>query len=446
MNIDDLVLAIGIAHRARVSLFIHGIQGLGKSMSAKHYSGNNFHFYETIDEEEVGSINFGYVDLRCASMESSEIRGLPDKDIETKKTLYLPPDELPSGEWINSKGETYGEVGSEKPNDTDDIKWTLHRGILVLEEVNRAEDDIHQAIFQLVYDYQVGKWKLPTGWSVIATGNPSGGNFIVNQFMHEDAFKDRFIHVNVDIDDDYMRSWTNYMSGLDIDSNIIDHITQFCMLDPGHISQSNDDSDHDDIIITPSPRSWEMLSKVEQEISNTKRDNVISHEIIEKVRRDMLNGLVGQATASHYMEAKIEVVPKQIIEDFSSVKNIISKMKRNQIQALSWGVSAHALRIENWTDPIMDNLISFGKWILLELSRKDQDNRDLAVAYFDNLLKREQKQSIRRISFANKSLQRLMKKKNFTTPLWEKMTNDKDLADIIRSSHLGKLSDDDSEN
>jgi hypothetical protein len=46
MNIDELGLAIRIAHEARVSIFITGVQGLGKSASAKHYSNNNFHFYE----------------------------------------------------------------------------------------------------------------------------------------------------------------------------------------------------------------------------------------------------------------------------------------------------------------------------------------------------------------------------------------------------------------
>jgi len=436
MNIDDLVIAIGITHRARVSLFIHGIQGLGKSISTMLYTSSNFHFYS---DDGDGSIPYGYVDLRCASMESSELRGLPDKDLATQRMVYFPPDELPRGEWINNKGEVFGEPGSEKPEDTDDIQWTLHRGILVLEEVNRAEDDIHQALFQLVYDYRIGDWHVPTGWSIVATGNPSGGNFIVNQFMHEDAFKDRFAHVFVNIDEEYMKSWINFMAGLDVDPSIINHITHFCSAHPDHLSH---DTEHEDIVVTPSPRSWTLLSKIEHTILKL-RGTGVSNDDLQRIRFELLRGIVGQETANQYLEDIVEVTPQEVIAGFSSVKSKVKDLERNQIQALSWGVTAYANRIKKWSDSQMDNLVAFGRWILVEASRKHADNRDLAVGYFDSLLKREQESdNVRRLAFANESIQRIMQKsKKLRTPLWSRMHEDKELNKLMQSSHLGELAD-----
>jgi len=424
MNIDKLVLAIGIAHKARISLFVHGIQGLGKSNAIKIYTKNNFHF-------DDGIVPYGYVDLRCASMESSEIRGLPDKDIKNKTVVYFPPDELPKGEWINNKGETFGEVGSEKPKDDDDTKWVLHRGVLVLEEINRAEDDIHQAIFQLVYDYKIGKWSLPTGWSIVATGNPTGGGFRVNSFMHEDAFKDRFIHITVEVDDDYMKGWINFMSGLKgINDDILVHITQFCSLQmEGHLYNP---TQNDDIEITPSPRSWELVAKVEQVFHDLKSDS----EDIKAIRFEMLSGIVGQAIASHYIEAKIKVTPKDVINNFNSIKKILEGMERNQIQAISWGVSAYVMNIALSEDQI-NNIVAFGKWILFEQSTKNEDCRDLAIAYFSSVLGREQKENIKKLSFVNESIQRLLKKNNVNGPIWTKMHEDKELDKMMRSCHLG---------
>lgn len=430
MHIDNLVKAIAIAHDARVSMFIHGIQGLGKSVSVKRYTEENFHF-------DDNKIPYGYVDLRCASMESSEMRGLPDKDIESKRVVYYPPDELPYGEWINNRGETFGEVGSDKPDDTDDTKWVLHRGILTLEEVNRAEDDIHQAIFQLVYDFRIGKWKLPTGWSIVAIGNPTGGNFIVNHFMHEDAFKDRFVHITVSIDEEYMKSWAGYMASLDAEQHVIDNIINFCLTQPDSLSG---EQEVDDVVITPSPRSWEMVAKIESSIRKCFPELGSN---INDIRLEMLSGLVGQSSALSYIDNQVMITPSEIIESFNDNKSIISSMDRNQIQALTWGVTAYAGRINGWSESQMDNMIEFGKWVLLESSRVHEDNRDLAVGYFDSLLKHQNtKDTVRQLAFANKSIQRMVSKRaGLQSPLWSRINEDRHLREIIGKSHLGELKD-----
>lgn len=428
MNINDLMLAVKICHKAGISLFIHGMQGIGKSEGVYTYTANNFHFY---DDDGNGDIPFGFVDMRCAQMEASEIRGLPDKDQESKRVIYYVPHELPSGEWINNRGETYGIPGDPKPEDTDEIQWTLHRGVLFGDEINRGEDDVLNAWFQLVYDRKVGEYTLPTGWSVVVAGNPSGSTFSVNTFVNDAAFKDRFCHVFIDIDEDYKRGWTNYIHGLEIPPELASRITQFCMMTDDHLFRSDDD--RDDIRPIPSPRSWVMVSKVEVALLESDLDS----DDYKRMRLDLISGLVGDV-ASHFIEHSIKILPSDIIDDGMTGKNvkILKALGRNQLQAFSWAVANNATNMSKPSDEQMDHVISFGKWIAEE---DNLENKDLAVAFFDIILQSEQKNSVRSLSFANPSIAKLMNNLGKSGAWYSKILEDKWLKKFLQNSHLGQL-------
>lgn len=452
MNIDELKLALKVSHESGVPLFIWGNQGIGKSQGVRQYASSSFHFMReaTIEEQEegtdryIGEVPYGLVDLRCSQMEASEIRGLPDKDDAEQKVVYFAPGELPRGEWINREGHKMGKVGSPNPGTIDEEEygspdnWTLHRGVLLFDEVNRSQDDVLQAIFQIVYDRCVGEYILPTGWIVTAAGNPSSSKFTVNSFVEDAAFKDRFCHVFIEFDEKYYQSWVGYMTNLDIDPDIMTHVTQFCLMNPEHLNRSDDD-DRENFVITPSSRSWEFVSRIEQAISNI--SGIIDPEIMQNVRRAMVRGLVGDL-AGHYIETSIEILPMDIIKHGltkAQIELIARKYARNQIQALAWGVANHAKKLstKHGATPEMCNVIKFGKWIL----ERGDDNRDLAVAFFDIILEQEQQAKIRRISFANDSLGRLMTKMKKTTPWYELIYNDEKLQKLLYKSHRGQIED-----
>lgn len=429
MNIDELKVALKISHESGIPIFIWGNQGVGKSSGVRQYVNNSYHF-------ENNTIPFKLVDLRCSQMEASEIRGLPDKDIENQRVVYYAPNELPSGEWINRKGNITGKPGSENPgkhNGKED-EWVLHRGVLLIDEVNRAQDDVLQAIFQLVYDRKIGDYVLPTGWMVTAAGNPNSSQFIVNSFVEDAAFKDRFCHIWIDIDEKYNQSWINYMMNLDINSNILTHITQFGLLNPDHLNQN---IDKENFVITPSSRSWEFVAKIEQTILNI--NEYIDSEILQVIRLEMLQGLIGDL-ANHFLETTIDIMPIDVIKNGLSNNqiNIIQQMERSQIQALVWGVANHAKKLNTDNSKReMQNVVRFGKHILEQTG----NNRDLAVAFFDIILEVEQQSDIRRLSFSNKSISKLLIKINKNTPWYTIIMEDEDLAELLHKSHRGKLSE-----
>lgn len=441
MNITDLFDAIKISHISGVPLYIHGLQGLGKSSSVKNYIKNHYHFYKKQDtiitEDEyyclkdkngyVGIVNYGFVDYRIAQMEISDLSGLPDRDIESKKTIYYSPEKLPSGKWINHHGEIRNSVS--EPNTGD--KWSIYKGILFIDEINRGQDDVLNAIFELIYDRSLHSYILPDGWGIIAAGNPASSSFSVNSFIDDDAFKDRFCHIFLKYNGNYKKSWIDFMHDTGMEESIIHKITNFCMLDDDHLC--SDENDYD-FAIKPSPRSWEFVAKIEQAISK--------YNVSQEARFYLLQGLIGDITA-HYIEYNIDIYPSDIIKfGVDKYLNVLKKFNRHQIQSLSWSVAKQAKKLHEIQSEkskelpieIMNNVIKFGKWVMTY----GEDFRDLAVAFFDILLQSEQKGITRKISFTNNSIKKLLINHNSSN--WYKVIiKDPELEKLIKYSHDGKL-------
>jgi hypothetical protein len=440
MNVDELSLALRISHRSNVAMYVHGLQGVGKSKAVQIYCANNYHFYKyngliyTDDEflkmnvdrcDAEGMYQYKMVDMRVAQMESSEVRGLPDKDDKRQKVIYYTPNQLPDGEWIGEDGKLY----NEKPAG---ITSTKYKGILFLDEINRGEDDVLNALFQLVYDRKIEDYVLPSGWGILAAGNPSSSSFTVNSFVDDLAFKDRFCHVFITIDDQYKQSWINYMSGLNVDESVTDRITHFCMLDDGNLYH---DEEREDIVAKPSPRSWEMVARLEQAIADSNFG--IDRSTVNKVRMEMIRGLVG-TIADVYDKYSLNITPSEII-DRGMIGEVVSRLEdlnRGQIQSLSWSVAGQAKKVKDPSDKMMYNVISFGKWMIT----REDSNRDLAVGYFNIILSSEQKEGTRRVSLSNPTIAKIIKNQNKSKKSWyNKIIEDDELKNLLKQGHKGEL-------
>ena len=47
-------------------------------------------------------------------------------------------------------------------------------GILLLDDINRADDRILRGCMQLLQNFELTSWKLPPKWQIVATANPEG--------------------------------------------------------------------------------------------------------------------------------------------------------------------------------------------------------------------------------------------------------------------------------
>lgn len=387
MNVSQLKPAIRLCRRAGVTIFIWGHRGMGKSSSVRQIT----------SEDQMG-----FVDFRASQIESSDLRGLPDR--KDGRTIYFPPEDLPHGEYkcleceaeILSRGgllhnsASFGENGSFSitgkvpdrcpkghTNKGDEKVIILHEGILFLDELNRADDDVLQASFQLVLDRRLGRYVLPTGWSVAAAGNYQQG-YMVNSF-NDPAFLDRFCHVQLTKSKDYVADWSEYMSKLKSASGVNDRILQFVGFEENHL-MGKVEGDLGFTIMS-SPRSWEMVAKVMTEAET----NSYPKEVV----REVLQGIVGMELATAFERFSVEVMPQDVLnKGVKAVEGKLRSFNRNQLVGLVWGVASHAK--ERFTsdkgkekESMVGHTLDFMEWVA-----KNKE-RDLAVMLGKSLVDKE---------------------------------------------------------
>ena len=78
-------------------------------------------------------------------------------------------------------------------------------GILLIDDVNRADDRILRGIMQLLQNFELVSWKLPPKWQIVLTANPDGGDYSVTQM--DNAMLTRMMHVTMEFDPKAWAIW-----------------------------------------------------------------------------------------------------------------------------------------------------------------------------------------------------------------------------------------------
>ncbi len=267
MNTVHLRKVLKQCFRANVTPLVWGHHGIGKSQ---------------IVQSLANEMELGFVDLRLGQMEVGDLIGLPSK--EDGKTVWLKPSWFPR----------------EKTS-----------GILFLDELNRARLDVLQAIFQLVLEHRLHTHVLPDGWKIVCAANPSGSEYFVNEL--DPALLDRFLHVQ-------FRPETSEWLGWGKDTGKIrEEISNLIARYPHLLGHQASEVP---LEILPSPRSWEMLSRVLQGLE-------------EELWFECSMGLVGREAAVAFLESlkrNIEnpVKAEDILSDYSKVRERVKKHSRGK--------------------------------------------------------------------------------------------------------------------
>jgi len=133
--------------------------------------------------------------------EMGDLHGLPyqvdpDKDIiGDEYTAFAPPDWVPK---------------EEGP------------GILLLDDINRADDRILRGLMQLLQNFEMFSWSLPPKWQIVATANPEGGDYSITPM--DDAMLTRLIHLTMVFD---LKSWAKWAVDAGVDSRGIDFVLTY---------------------------------------------------------------------------------------------------------------------------------------------------------------------------------------------------------------------------
>ena len=153
-----------------VPVCIWGPHGIGKTEIVKDYA-------------QQHGWQFAYCPV-AQFQEFGDLHGLPaivDPDetiIGDEYTVFRPPDWVP-----RVKGP----------------------GILLLDDINRADDRILRGLMQLLQYFSLVSWALPPQWQIVATANPEGGDYSVTPM--DDAMLTRMIHFSLAFEPKVWASW-----------------------------------------------------------------------------------------------------------------------------------------------------------------------------------------------------------------------------------------------
>jgi len=148
----------------KVPVCIWGNHGIGKTELVKEFARANR--YELV---YIAPAQFE---------EMGDLLGMPK--IENGETIFAPPSWVPTSE---------------------------NKGILLIDDVNRADDRILRGIMQLLQNYELVSWKLPKNWQIVLTANPDEGDYSVTPM--DDAMLTRMLHISMIFDVNDWIEWAN---------------------------------------------------------------------------------------------------------------------------------------------------------------------------------------------------------------------------------------------
>ena len=95
-------------------------------------------------------------------------------------------------------------------------------GILLIDDINRADDRILRGLMQLLSEFRLSSWALPSSWQIVATANPEGGEYSVTPM--DDAIRSRMMHVTLAFD---AAAWAAWAGRNGIDERGIDFVLAY---------------------------------------------------------------------------------------------------------------------------------------------------------------------------------------------------------------------------
>lgn len=393
--VETVIEQINLCRQARQSLTYWGHTGGAKSQIVALAAERGIGETIKIGDDEY-PLPMGLVDFRCSQLEGGDVGGLPDKDMESKRTVYFPPAMLPVGDmsaerihkakleldakWLEiiSKASTDAEKAEAELNfEHETLKFNkrmarrYQHGILFLDEVNRAGDDVLQAIFELIHDRTIKDYVLPPGWCIVMACNfMEGGSYIVNNFR-DDAFIARSCHVLFPSGDGMLPDWISYM----VDTHGIARASRIIELVSANLDFLEPHKSGDlGFTIQPSKRKWDQVARV-LEIAHKNNYSELATETI-------CAGLIGQSTWASYRDYSCPVPPAEILAKGANVfKEELSQLNRNQLLSVCWGVISHCKDKYN-SDKAMKTCVDLAH-ILITSSIVD---KDVVLAFCRNTL------------------------------------------------------------
>lgn len=308
---------------------IWGTHGLGKTQMVEDYAserGWKFKYIAPAQFEEMG-----------------DLHGMPNvvEDEKGKKTtVYSPPDWVPS---------------NEGP------------GILLIDDINRADDRILRGCMQLLQNFELSSWKLPYKWQIVATANPEGADYSVTPM--DDAMLTRMLHTTLIFNP---KAWAEWAVKSGVDSRGVSFVLTY----PELVNTNR-----------TTPRSLTQFFSLIKGIDNLKENT----EIVLSLALSTLDE-VSASSFINFVNDDLQklIEPESILssENFDEIKKNLESLSKdsegeNRTDRLSTITTRLYLHITSPSYKILENHTeNLIKFFLLECLPKD-----LSMSLYMDLLK-----------------------------------------------------------
>lgn len=240
-NVPGIKRMYEIAWRIKDSLMQWGGPGIGKSQAVQQWNAEKVIEVnkQIATNKDILPWNPVVCDIRLSMKEPVDMIGVP----------------MPSKD-ENGKTVTVWAIPSVWPRE-----GKYSGGVIHLDEMNQGQAAILNAAFQLIQDRQLGDYKVPEGYLIIASSNPSAFNNTVTELSV--PLSNRFSHFNIAPN---FESWLNYRmnNGGNLDVMTFLKTQGEQMLYDQDTMKARIGSDatelYTDLVITP--RSWEVVERV----------------------------------------------------------------------------------------------------------------------------------------------------------------------------------------
>lgn len=319
MDIKSFKEALPYLFKSNVAAMVVGHHGIGKSQAVAQYAAEN---------------GYEMIDLRLGTQDVGDLLGLADFERDENGNLvatkFMRPD------WF--------------PSDPDS------KGIIFMDEVNRATRPVLQAVFQLVLDKKLHRYELPKGWHIVSAMNPSTEDYIVTD-LSDKAFLDRFCHVKLT---PTRSEFIEHARNTDVAADVI----SFLENQPELIQTDLEDFN---LEVKPSRRSWFAL------------DKIYKLEPPQHILIALAKGLVGSEAAMAFIKSLSEtdkpITAEDVLKNFPKLKKRVleySNPKNSRMDMLKFTSDQMLHYCKNSTEKLdktqSKNLADFLKAIPVDLS------------------------------------------------------------------------------
>lgn len=215
-------------------------------------------------------------------------------------------------------------------------KVPAHRkALLSIEELNRAPDkSTTRSAFVMIGDRMIGDMHIPDAIQIVATMNPSGQGFSVNEYEKDPAMRRRTMLVYLAAD---YADFMSYAEGNDFHDEVVGYLR-------AHVSHFYDETAAKAGKVFACPATWEAVSRTCYALAAAKES------LSGAVARAAYAGIIGTGVTQTFIEyvkdRTTTVAPDDVLYRYSAVRDRVKKLlKDDRLDRITDLVAGLAVRV-----------------------------------------------------------------------------------------------------